>query len=90
MYRYKNHVTITDIKYDDEFRFFIEADLENGDKNKIALVIMQNPSKANRDESDQTIDRVLEIMYESGYGKCYIMNLIPYYATNSADIAKKS
>ena len=90
LYRYKDYVDIKDIICDDECRFLIEADLKNGSTNKIALVIMKNPSKANHQESDQTINRVLEVMYESGYGKCYVVNLIPYYGTNSRTIAQKA
>lgn len=88
-YRYKEYVIITDICCNDNntCRFFMEAELSGCDENKIALVIMKNPSKANEDESDQTVNRVLEVMYKSGYGKCYIMNLIPYYATDSARVA---
>lgn len=89
-YYYKDYVKITDIVGNDEYRFLLEAELTDGDNSKCALAIMQNPSKATREISDQTVSRVLEVMHNSGYGKVYIANLIPYYATDSAAISEKS
>lgn len=90
--RYKEYVNVTSIYCDEnnDIRYCLEVELENCDKTKTALVIMKNPSKADKNNSDQTVNTVLEVMYKSGYGKCYIMNLIPYYATDSAEIAEKA
>lgn len=90
IYYYKDYVKITDIVGNEEYRFLLEAELLGGDKNRCAVAIMQNPSKATREVSDQTVSRVLEVMHNSGYGKVYIANLIPYYATDSAAISEKS
>jgi hypothetical protein len=90
-YRYKDYVKITNIDGDDkEYRYLLEADLDGGDESKCALAIMQNPSKATHEVSDQTVSRVLEVMHNSGYGKVVIANLIPFYATDSATIREKS
>ena len=55
---------------------------------KSALVILQNPSKASKDISDQTVNKVLEVLYNFKYGKVYLTNLIPYYGTNSKEISE--
>jgi len=67
-------------------RFLIAFNLDNGYECKKALVIMKNPSKADCNISDQTINTVLEYMHEFRYSKVYIMNLIPKYGTNSKNI----
>jgi hypothetical protein len=90
IYRYKDYVTITNIIGNDDHRFILEADLKDGDSSKRALAIMQNPSKATKEVSDQTVSRVLEVMHNSGYGKVCVANLIPFYATDSATIREKS
>lgn len=90
--RYKEYVNVTNICCDEnnDIRYCLDVELKNCDKNKIALVIMKNPSKADKDSSDQTVNKVLDVMYKSGYGKCSIMNIIPYYATDSAKVAEKA
>lgn len=52
------------------------------------MVILQNPSKASKDISDQTVNKVLEVLYNFKYGKVYLTNLIPYYGTNSKEISE--
>jgi Uncharacterized protein conserved in bacteria len=68
------------------YRFLIEYDLKNGNKNKKALFIMKNPSMADENWSDNTVNRVLETMHNFQYSKVYIMNLIPEYAPKPCDI----
>lgn len=84
-YRYKEFVNICKIDKDDlnGCRFLAEYNLTNGKKDKIALIIMKNPSKADDDKSDQTINAVLDYMHVFKYSKVYVMNLIPIYGTDS-------
>jgi len=87
IYRYKDYVSDIKINGNEQFRFLLEFDLLNCDKGKSALVIMQNPSKATLDISDQTINRVLDLMHKFKYYKVYIVNLIPIYGTDSGSIS---
>lgn len=86
-YKYKEYVSNIKIKGNDTHRYLLSYTLTKGEKEKSALVIMQNPSKATTEISDQTINRVLETLHNFKYKKVYIANLIPIYATNSAKIS---
>lgn len=87
-YKYKDYVHVCKMELDKnkDCRFLIVYNLDGGNKSEKALIIMKNPSKANFDISDQTINNVLEYMHEFRYSKVYIMNLIPIYGTNSKDV----
>lgn len=87
MYYYKDYVTIEEIIGNHSYRYLLTAKLKDGMKNKNALIIMKNPSKATNDISDQTINRVLEIMHNFKYSKVFITNLIPIYSTDPSAIA---
>ena len=84
-YEYKDYVNDSRVELDkiNNCRFLAEFSLDGGDKNKKALVIMKNPSKADCNVSDQTVNNVLEYMHGFEYSTVYIMNLIPKYATDS-------
>lgn len=86
-YKYKDYVL--DIKKigDERYRFLLEFDLQQDYSVKSALVLMQNPSKADEKISDQTINTVLDRLHRFGYTKVYIANLIPIYATDSRVIS---
>ena len=85
IYKYKEYVQIRSVCKDDinDCRFLAEYKLDNGDKDKKALVIMKNPSKADDNISDQTINTVLDYMHIFNYSKVYVMNLIPIYGLDS-------
>lgn len=58
--------------------------------NKKAVFIMMNPSKANGDESDITVDRILAYAHDrSQYSEVVILNTISLYDSNS-NSAKQS
>jgi hypothetical protein len=84
VYEYKNLVKKTDIKIieDDENnkRYLLEIPLHNQGI-KSVLVILKNPSKANKYVSDLTVDRILTFCHNEGYSKVYVMNLFSYYST---------
>lgn len=87
IYHYKDYVSNIEILGDETCRYLLSCTLEGGDC-KSALIIMQNPSKATKDISDQTINTVLEVFHKLKYRNVYITNLVPYYGTNSQDIAE--
>lgn len=93
---YKDYVSVVnmvdykDIKTSIGYRFLIEYHLQNEDTDRSALVIMKNPSKADKKVSDDTVNRVLEIMYRCKYSNVLIMNLFPKYATDPKDLGEVS
>lgn len=86
-YKYKDYVSVTDVVGNDKYRFLLQAEFNDRPSNRKAVVIMQNPSKADKTISDQTVNRVLEVMHDSCFGICVLVNLIPMYGTNSSSIA---
>lgn len=56
---------------------------------KIATVILENPSKVDKENSDQTINQVLEYMYVFQYLRGYVLNLITVYAVDSSLVDRK-
>jgi len=91
VYRYKSFVNTDRIVFEGDiengFRYLLRIPLKNK-SNKKVLVIMKNPSKANKDISDLTINRVLTFCNREGYSEVNIMNLYSYYSTNSKRIAE--
>lgn len=91
VYEYKEFVNKNDIRFIGDIknnkRYLLEIPLQNeGIKN--VLVILKNPSKANKSVSDLTIDRVLTFCHNEGYSKVYIMNLFSYYSTEPDGITQ--
>lgn len=91
IYEYKAFVNKSDIRFIGNLkkneRYLLEIPLQNeGIKN--VLVILKNPSKANKSFSDLTIDRVLTFCHNEGYSKVYIMNLFSYYSTKPNGITQ--
>lgn len=72
-----------------QIRYLLDIEFEDGDENKSALVIMQNPSKADEKDSDTTITTVLIRLHKFSYSRVYLSNLIPFYGTDSATIKKE-
>lgn len=87
---YKEYVSVLRIDrgFSGKCRYLAKYALKNDFDNvrlkeKVATVILKNPSKADEEYSDQTINSVLEYMHIFHYSIVYIVNLIPVYATNS-------
>lgn len=78
---YKKFVKNVEVEIDDSTnsRYLLEVDLDNNNEEAVA-VIMKNPSKANKDKSDKTINNVLEVAYRERFGKVFILNLYSYYS----------
>lgn len=90
VFRYKYYVMKENIKFQgdrtDNRRYLLEINLINN-KDKPILVIMKNPSLADQNISDRTINNVLKFCYSKQYSKVYIMNLYSYYSTDPDVIA---
>lgn len=83
--KYVKNVTFCGNKYKG-IRYLLDVEFRKGNEGKIALVIMQNPSKADENDSDITITAVLNRLQRFGYSEVYLANLIPFYGTDSATI----
>lgn len=87
VYKYKDYVDINNILINQEtgYRYSMFIPFKNpiGDGN--VLVIMRNPSEADKTKSDKTINNVLRFCY-SKYSGVYIANLYPYYETDSTKV----
>lgn len=84
MYKYKDYINIPGILIREEcgkYRYYLGVPFKSNEKNTKALVILKNPSKANQNQSDHTINNVLKFC-EQHYGYVHIMNLFPYYSTD--------
>lgn len=72
---------------DSTYRYLLQIPFLSKTKNKTALVILKNPSKANETISDHTINNVLKYCKEH-YDQVCIMNLFPCYFTDATYVKK--
>lgn len=63
-----------------ENRFSMYVPFKNSKNTNQVLVIMRNPSKANKNESDMTINNVLNFCHDK-YSGVFFANLFPFYET---------
>lgn len=88
VYKYNTeYVDVDNIDIDDEsgYRYSMFVPFINPTTDKCALVIMRNPSKADKTKSDKTINNVLRFC-NNYYGGVYIANLYPNYETDSKKV----
>lgn len=88
VYKYNTeYVDIDNIDIDDEpgYRYSMFVPFKNSTTDKCALVIMRNPSKADKTKSDKTINNVL-LFCNKYYSEVYIANLYPNYETDSTKV----
>ncbi|MDQ0972420.1 hypothetical protein QFZ31_002298 [Neobacillus niacini] len=79
------HETLTDSI---QARYFLSIELKNA-SNKIATFIMMNPSKADQNISDITVNKLIKFAFTKGRGNIgiiQIVNLFPFYETNSPNL----
>lgn len=84
----KDKIVIHATEYEGKkFRYFIRIPFFR-DGSDVVLVVMMNPSKANSEESDQTVNKVLTRIYNEckNVGIVVITNLYPLYETYSASL----
>lgn len=87
-FAYKDYVDKEKIWIDDvpiKYRFCLKIPFKSELKDKTALVILKNPSEADKRKSDRTINNVLKFC-EKHYSQVYIMNLFPNYSTDSRGV----
>ncbi|BDH62869.1 hypothetical protein MTP04_29990 [Lysinibacillus sp. PLM2] len=73
----RNKETNIDIKS----RYVLKLELDNDSSKKMA-VIMQNPSGADEEYSDRTVNNILKLAYVNKIKYVYILNLYSYYGTD--------
>lgn len=59
-------------------------------KTKELIVICMNPSKADKKESDVTVNMLIEHAYESNYKGMILLNAFPLYEPNSTKLPNKT
>lgn len=67
-------------------RYSLTIPFANNQCGKKICVILKNPSRATATGSDRTINRVLNYIYSKGYGTVCILNLFPFYSTQSRNV----
>lgn len=86
------------IKPDNDYRYSITIPFKNRKKERVAIIIMKNPSKAGIYDhqtqnkiSDETIYNVCDYIYKHKYkfSKVIILNLFPIYGSTFKNIAIK-
>jgi hypothetical protein len=88
VYEYKDYVDIDNIQIDEEtgYRYSLFVPFKKPKKGSgSVLVIMRNPSEADKTKSDKTINNVLSFCH-GRYSGVYIANLYPYYETDSTKL----
>ncbi|OBR96723.1 MULTISPECIES: DUF1643 domain-containing protein [Clostridium] len=83
IYKYKDYVDIEGILISKEqgYRYSLFIPFKEARNNKYVIVIMKNPSEANKTISDKSINNVLNFCYNK-YDGVYIANLYPYCTSN--------
>lgn len=69
-------------------RYMLSVDLNNK-SNKVATFIMMNPSKADFNNSDLTVNKVIKFSFIKGKGSIGIINIVnlfPFYETHSGSL----
>jgi hypothetical protein len=87
IYRYKDYVDKKKILINQEpgYRYSLFVPFKESINDKCVLVIMRNPSEADKSKSDKTINNVLSFCHDK-YSGVYIGNLYPYYETDSKKV----
>ena len=95
-YTYPEFASVTAIRQEEGRRYSMEIELDSTGS-KTFVVIQKNPSRANAEVSDHTINRVLNYLYRNrgkypclqGIKKVVFLNLIPWYQTYSDLLVEK-
>ena len=80
------------IKIDEEqgkYRFKISYTIKKENESRKLVVIMMNPSKANRQQSDNTINRLLNYANSKQYTELIVLNTLPVYLTDSGELVNE-
>lgn len=90
VYRYPDFITSISLEKTDSKRYWLELVYDES-KDESLVVILKNPSRANKEISDKTVYNVSSYIYKNRnrypefkhIGSIVILNLIPYYQTYS-------
>ena len=90
VYRYPNFVQNVELEKTDDKRFWLKLQIDESKKESI-VVILKNPSRANKTVSDKTVYNVSSYIYHNqdkyealkDIGSIIILNLMPHYQTYS-------
>jgi len=90
IYKYPSFVKNVELEKTDDKRFWLKLTIDETKKDSI-VVILKNPSRANKEVSDKTVYNVSNYIYRNqdkydfleDVGSLIIVNLIPHYQTYS-------
>jgi hypothetical protein len=89
-YKHIENVEVTNVEFSDDkkFRYRLEIQLKNKSEGKTVCVIMQNPSYADRNIADKSVNFLEKLIFEKKYKefsnvyKIIIVNQFAYIQTN--------
>jgi len=90
VYKYPDFITNISLEKTDTKRYWLKL-VFDATKNETLVVVLKNPSRANKEVSDKTVFNVSSYIYKNrdkypefkGVGTIVILNLIPNYQTYS-------
>ena len=90
VYRYPDFITSISLEKTDSKRYWLELVFDESKKESL-VVLLKNPSRANKELSDKTVYNVSSYIYKNrnkypefkDIGTIIILNLIPHYQTYS-------
>lgn len=93
VYKYPSFVKKVELDKTDNKRFWLKLLIDQS-KTESIIVILKNPSRADKEVSDKTVYNVLNYIYRnkekydvfSNVKSIIILNLIPYYQTYSKEL----
>lgn len=93
VYKYPHFVQEVTLKKDDGKRYWLKLVFDETKKESI-VIILKNPSRANKEISDKTVYNVSSYIYKNrskhsvlkDIGSIIILNLIPHYQTYSKEL----
>jgi len=93
VYKYPSFIKKVELENTDNKRFWLKLLIDETKKDSI-VVILKNPSRANKEVSDKTVYNVSNYIYRNqdrydvlkGVGSLIVVNLIPHYQTYSEQL----
>lgn len=66
-------------------RYLLEIEIEKNNGGS-AICVMMNPSRADMNETDDSVNGVIDFFSHKNYKTIKILNLIPFYVTDSSEL----
>ena len=87
---YENSVyQFSDVCLENEYRYYLRAEILNPKSNRHLLVVQLNPSKANGSKSDATAGKVCHWAARNNYAVVHFLNLFARIATIQTEISRQ-